>query len=298
MFFKKKASAAKSPDSITDPDKAKRAAATRKAWNEAEAALMAFKASRSNQDRELAAEKLLAVALVEVEFTIRTGVKVDQDLPAFQRRDLGEMARDAVASVLTQERTRMSVLAEKHDPKVATLRTFIARLLYNKVIDYTRKEPIPGQLKDATQLKPAQEGGATPSELRQFTRSLLPPDSSESPASITLASTSPTNFSPPNGQPRASAGLSTQADSHEDDHSTPELIRQFKAFLPQDEYEIFLCEFHEFSDVDGLAYLCKKRGDKKDALGKPVPYMSIATYRRKREQMQEALQERFPEIKW
>jgi hypothetical protein len=298
MFFKKKAFSATSPGLIADSEKAKRAAASRKTWEEAEAALMAFKATRSNQDRELAAKKLMEIALIEVEFTIRNGVKVDQKLPASQRRDLGEMARDAVASVLTQERTRMSVLADNHDPQNAMLRTFIARLLYNKVIDYTRKEPIPGQLRDATRMTTEKGASATPSELRQFSQSLLPPDSSQRAPSSTLAPTAPTDSNPPNGHKRGGAGASAQADSHEDDHSTPELIRQFKAFLPPDEYTIFLCEFHELSDVDGLAYLCKKQGDKQDATGKLVPYMSIATYRRKREQMQAALQERFPEIKW
>lgn len=296
MLFKKK------PPTPTlaiasDLERAKRAAAILQTWEEAEAALTAFKTSRDNSDRELAAAKLLAVMQQEVRHVIRSRVKVDQKLPAAYRRDFDEMGEDAVLSVLSSKRAQMSVLAENHDPNRATLRTHISRWLYNKIIDYTRKESVPGLLNGAIDLPATNSTGTAASELRRFSQSLLPHNVTPSDSASVLV---PHEAAPQDHQaPKAAhSQVADQAPSYQDDHSTQQLIHQFKAVLPADEFDIFCYEFEGASDVDGHADLCLKRGDKTDAKGDLKPYMSIATYRRKREQMQAILQQHFPEVRW
>lgn len=262
--------------------------ALKKAWVDAEAALMRFKQTRDAADREAAAVALFNVALVESALVVRVGVKVDAKLPAKYRRDTQEMARDAVASVLSQKRTRMSVLADKHDPEKATLRTFIALLLYNKVQDYVRKEPIPGIV----------GRGKAQSELTGFAQSLLPPGTPPTRPASTLADSADAQEQVGTGHNQPS-GLSASGDepSHVDDHGTLQILGLIEAVLPADEYEVFVCEFHDMTAAEGLACINEKHGEKIGPTGDKRPHMSASTYDRKLKSAREIIAKRFPELR-
>lgn len=274
------------------------------AWDEAEAALLRFAASRDTVDRERALAKLYAVCLQEAPAIIRYKAKVDQKLPADQRRDLSTMAADAAQSVLFHKRKRddasgLTILSNVYDPAEAPLRQLVTLWLYRKVMDYVRRESIEG----VTGRAPGAQGDGpaqrTPSVLA-FAQSLsVRPAGETLPGSVLSGSVIPGPAS--TVEPVAGDGLvptSAQAsgshlpdeDQAVDAHqSLMELTAEFKRHLPPDQAEIFECEFHELTNEEGLAFVNERHGPRQGPDGKWHPHMSLATYKRKLKLARETL---------
>jgi hypothetical protein len=277
------------------------------AWRDAEAALLRFKASRDPADREAVALHLLRVA--ECEALVIVKKHVDTKLPASLQRDKAEMASNAASSVLTQERTRMTLLAENFKPERATLRTLVGRMLFNKVMDYVRKEPLPGMVGGGAKKT---SKSATPT-LADFCDSLA----SESLANESLANepltsdnaqpnsvnTSGTLQIAPEPNDHASAGNSGAARgenqgeaSHDDSNTTLAILREIEKMLTKgddsDEAEVFACEFLGMTYEDGLEHINQTHHTQES----DAPYMSLSTYKRKLAQARKTLAKHYPEL--
>ena len=207
------------------------------AWKVAEAAMLRYKASLDPTDKMIAAEKLWLVAREEAKIIART--KIDTKLPANKRRDQDELGEMAVSSVLASRDKHFTLLSEKFDPAKASLRTYMQRIIFNKLTDYVRKEPIPGVIgrgtaKAATTL--ANEPRDEISSLKEFASSLAP---------------------------RSEPGHLAHADEAvaEDDHATLQLFAHLGRFLSEDECEVFACEVYEMTHEEGLSAINQKRAD-------------------------------------
>jgi hypothetical protein len=214
------------------------------AWKSAEAAMLRYKTSLDPTDKARAVEKLWDVAREEAKIIARK--TIDVKLSSDKRRDVVEMSEDAVSSVLASRNTRFTLLSEKFNPDRASLRTYMQRILTNKLLDYVRKEPIPGVIgrgnfRAATTLAnepPETDCDAairTPSSLRDFASTL--------------------------GPTGEGAGRDAYRDdaTTEDDHATYQLLGQLARYLPADSQEIFACEVMEMTPEEGLAQINQAR---------------------------------------
>lgn len=274
------------------------------AWQEAEAALQRFKSSRDPLDRERAVTRLYTVALHEVQKIIKR--RVDTKLAPHQRRDPDQMAADAAASVLFHHRKKddasgLSVLADAFDPEKGDLRALVITILGRKVLDYVRREPIPGLVENrarpgATPTAPTTPATtpptspatplstAQPSTLGDFAQSLMP-DADTGAGSISATGW---GAAPVRGPGEA---------QHVDSHFPPHLLDEFTRHLPADEKEVFLCELAEMTNEEGKDYLNQLHPQREGPDGKLHDYMSLATYKRKLSQARAKLAQIYPDLR-
>ncbi len=239
--------------------------------------------------REALGAGMLKFMLLEAKMTVRARVRVDAFLP--KRRDPDEFARDAVSSVLANPRVRPTLLVEHMSDAQGELPAYLAHCLLNKVLDYTRQEPLPGlENKGRADFETSDKSATTQARRAAppppvAAKGPLSPGQARAGAAATLwtgaeqAQSQPDQPDWPDNTPAHSHVEEEHHPSAEDDYGFQQLQVQIKTLLTPDEYDVFCCDFQDLKDEEALQALTDKHGTHVSSTGKVMGYMSLSTYK-------------------